>query len=365
MNTLPALFRKLRSQLLYILGMPAFFLCFVLIYQPSHVTRWLEMGEGMISFNATIIMCILLGVMIISRVLMMVLSHYQLRLNWLRFVYWEIAELITMSLFMALYLTLMYKGAYPYFHIVGQSLYALLIVCIYPYVIFNIALAFAAEKEEQAAWTNDSTKALFTAHQNQQDSLRKAQWKKKYPRETIELPMQVFDPNTADYRTLVAAGLPRDIAVGIIRWREAGKVYRVKEDLALCYNMTDSLYFAIESQIVIGDKYKFHPEEWAQKSDEGDNKADKRGERGKRAEPRIELKALNLDTVGLRYLTLAGFTIREAELVLRYRDIIGGYRCVEEFAECYAVDSVMLERLRPHLVFTQDQSLRKRSKSSQ
>ena len=32
-----------------------------------------------------------------------------------------------------------------------------------------------------------------------------------------------FDPNTADYRTLVAAGLPRDIAVGIIRWREAGK----------------------------------------------------------------------------------------------------------------------------------------------
>ena len=152
MNTLPALFRKLRSQLLYILGMPAFFLCFVLIYQPSHVTRWLEMGEDMLSFNATIIMCILLGVMIISRVLMMVLSHHQLRLNWLRFVYWEIAELITMSLFMALYLTLMYKGAYPYFHIVGQSLYALLIVCIYPYVIFNIALAFAAEKEEQAGF---------------------------------------------------------------------------------------------------------------------------------------------------------------------------------------------------------------------
>ena len=106
----------------------------------------------MLSFNATIIMCILLGVMIISRVLMMVLSHYQLQLNWLRFVYWEIAELITMSLFMALYLTLMYKGAYPYFHIVGQSLYALLIVCIYPYVIFNIALAFAAEKEEQAGF---------------------------------------------------------------------------------------------------------------------------------------------------------------------------------------------------------------------
>jgi len=46
----------------------------------------------------------------------------------------------------------MYKGTYPYFHIVGQSLYALLIICIYPYVIFNVALAFAAQKEEQVSY---------------------------------------------------------------------------------------------------------------------------------------------------------------------------------------------------------------------
>ena len=55
-----------------------------------------------------------------------------------------------------------------------------------------------------------------------------------------------FDPNTADYRTLTESGVPRDIAVAIIRWREAGKIYRIKEDLALCYQMTDSLYFALE-----------------------------------------------------------------------------------------------------------------------
>lgn len=149
MNTFPSVFRKLRCQLLYIMGIPAFFLSFMLIYQPSHAANLLEMEQNMLSFNTTIIMCILLGVMIISRVLMLVLSHYQLRLTWARYIYWEIAELITMSMFMALYLTLMYKGAFPYFHMVGQSLYALLLICIYPYVIFNLSMVMMEQKEEQ------------------------------------------------------------------------------------------------------------------------------------------------------------------------------------------------------------------------
>ena len=160
MDKLPAIFHKLSNQLLYILGIPAFFLCFVLIYQPSHATTLLQMEQNMLSFNTTIIMCILLGVMLISRVLMMVLSHHQLRLNWARYVYWEIAELVAMSMFMALYLTLMYKGAFPYFHVVGQSLYALLIICIYPYVIFNLSMAYMVQKEEQA--TYDDSLMRFT-----------------------------------------------------------------------------------------------------------------------------------------------------------------------------------------------------------
>lgn len=160
MDKLPALFRKLRSQLLYMLGIPAFFLCFVLIYQPSHATTLLQMQQNMLSFNTTIIMCILLGVMLISRALMMVLSHHQLQLTWLRYIYWEIAELITMSLFMALYLTLIYQGEYPYFYVVGQSIYALLLICIYPYVVFNLSLAYVAEKEEQVSYDDSLMRFL-------------------------------------------------------------------------------------------------------------------------------------------------------------------------------------------------------------
>ena len=149
---------------------------------------------------------------------------------------------------------------------------------------------------------------------------------------------QEFDPNTADYRTLIEAGVPRDIAVGIIRWREAGKVYRVKEDLALCYNMTDSLYFILEPYIIIGKEYQFQPKEFESETNEA-------------ASATIEVTPFSLDTVDISYLQGIGFTRRQAELVIKYRDMIGGYRSIEEFEECYAVDSAMAARLRPYLIF--------------
>lgn len=162
-----------------------------------------------------------------------------------------------------------------------------------------------------------------------------------------------FDPNTATYRELIDIGIPRKIAVGIIRWREAGKVYRIKEDLALCYSMTDSLYFAIEPLIVIDDRFRYHPEESWQEADDDEQTGEKRDERMSRRsrEAKIKLTPFSLDTVGVRYLTLVGFTAREAQLIIRYRGIIGGYRIFEEFVECYAVDSIMAQRLEPYIIF--------------
>lgn len=147
-----------------------------------------------------------------------------------------------------------------------------------------------------------------------------------------------FDPNTADYRTLIEAGLPRDIAVGIIRWREAGKVYRVKEDIALCYNMTDSLYFLIEPYIIIGKEFQFQHKEFDNRPKE-------------RHTATIALSRFKLDTVGTEYLRGIGFSVRQAKLVVNYREMIGGYRNFEEFEECYAVDSTMAARLRPYIIF--------------
>ena len=160
----------------------------------------------------------------------------------------------------------------------------------------------------------------------------------EYIEATDSVRFAAFDPNTANYRTLVEAGVPRDVAVSIIRWREAGKVYRVKEDLALCYNMTDSLYFVLEPYIIIGKEYQFEHKAFDNEIKESVGET-------------IELATFMLDSVGVEYLRGIGFTRRQAELVIKYRDMIGGYRSFEEFEECYAVDSTMAARLRPYIVF--------------
>ena len=151
MNTFPTIFTNLRSNLTFVLGIPIFWLCFVLLYQPSSVAELLQMRQNMLNFNSTIIMCILLGVMIISRSVLMVL-HRTLKWDWWKFVVWEIAELLTMSLFTALYLTLMYHGQFAYFQMVGQCFFYLLIITIFPYVIFNLSFAYIALQEQDTMY---------------------------------------------------------------------------------------------------------------------------------------------------------------------------------------------------------------------
>ena len=155
--------------------------------------------------------------------------------------------------------------------------------------------------------------------------------------------LKPFDPNTADYHTLIDAGVERSIAVSIIRWREAGKVYRIKEDLALCYGMTDSIYFILEPYINIGEEYRYTKHVVKEYPERDRPKL--------RDSVIVEYREFMLDTVTSTFLRTLGFTSRQADLVVRYRDMIGGYRNIDEFAECYAVDSVMVERLRPYIIF--------------
>ena len=159
--------------------------------------------------------------------------------------------------------------------------------------------------------------------------------------------LQVFDPNIADYRTLVEAGVPRNVAVSIIKWREAGKRFSIKEDLALCYNMTDSLYFVLEPYIEIGEEFRIKPHS------KSINKTDTIKERD------ICYTPFKIDTATAEYLRTIGFSARQAKLIVRYREMIGGYRDMDEFEECYAVDSTMAARLKPYIIFEQPDTLYK------
>ena len=161
---------------------------------------------------------------------------------------------------------------------------------------------------------------------------------------------QSFDPNTFDYEQLREAGLPVEIAVGIVRWRNYGKRYRIKEDLALVSGMTDSLYQILKPYICIADSlapqartndrtYSTKPQSHTAPNKTTENKD-------------FIPSHFSIDTVSASYLTLWGLSLRQAEVVLHYRDACGGIFSSEHLGRCYVVGEEFVERISPYIIFT-------------
>ena len=170
--------------------------------------------------------------------------------------------------------------------------------------------------------------------------------------------MRPFDPNEAEYEELRRCGVPPTAAVGIVRWRRYGKVYRMKEDVALCTGVDDSLYAILKPYIVIGEEYAARPRGEGSTYDSKRTRQPKSGNESPAADEHLvsmELRPFSLDTVSKAFLVGAGFSPRQAEVVLRYRDASGGIRSEEQFRRCYVVSDEMADRLLPYIIFAADE----------
>ncbi|MBQ2374121.1 MAG: helix-hairpin-helix domain-containing protein [Alistipes sp.] len=170
------------------------------------------------------------------------------------------------------------------------------------------------------------------------------------------LPMSEFDPNKADYEQLRAAGVPKQVAVGIIRWRSYGKVYRVKEDLALVTGMTDSLYVVFEPYIEIADSLAAKPKHSAAKpkleyqtkrytSAKNSFRKEELPQRGygkdtleTPSKKSAEVKLLELNSAdSAALISVDGIGVKSAVEIIKYRELLGGYHSVEQISELKCV----------------------------
>ncbi len=71
-----------------------------------------------------------------------------------------------------------------------------------------------------------------------------------------------FDPNTADFDELRLLGFSKHQAVSLLKYRAAGKIFRIPEDLTLCYGIDDSLYHTLRPYIRIGRRYAIAPQKY-------------------------------------------------------------------------------------------------------
>ena len=153
----------------------------------------------------------------------------------------------------------------------------------------------------------------------------------------------LFDPNTVTYDELLLLGFDKRTAVGIVKSRTAGKVFGIAEELALCYGVTDSMFARVRPYIKIGAKYATKPS--ARTIDST------RTLRRKRFSPR-PFERFSIDTVGVEYLRLIGFSTRQAEALVEYRNRGGGIFSMNELRDCYAVSEDMADSLAHFVVLS-------------
>ena len=148
--------------------------------------------------------------------------------------------------------------------------------------------------------------------------------------------MRHFDPNTATFDELLELGLSKHEAVSLLKYRAAGKVFRIPEDLALCYGISDSLYRQLAPWVRIGRKYAIAPEEYRT---------------GRILPEPLTPRPFRIDTVSVRYLRAIGaLSKRQAEAFVRWRDLSGIYD-MEELRDCYVVSDSVAAALEPYVIF--------------
>lgn len=154
MAKIPNKLLSVPSLLAHVLGIPAFLLFFVLIYSPEWIVSMLDMNAGRHTFNLLMVMCIVLGVLCMSRIPVTSVRRYLSGFSWLHYILWCLAEIAAMAAFVALYLTLMARqwdpaGGSSYFGTLGWSAALVGSIVIYPYLLLNFLFSVLQKPEQQ------------------------------------------------------------------------------------------------------------------------------------------------------------------------------------------------------------------------
>jgi competence ComEA-like helix-hairpin-helix protein len=199
---------------------------------------------------------------------------------------------------------------------------------------------FKPQTEEENRWTNDSTRTQFADYQQRQDSVRKAQWKKTYPRDTIEIRMHLFDPNTADSTTLVHLGFKPWQAKNMLKYRAKGGKYRQAEDLKRLYGMTDSMYQALLPYIhIVREEMDSLVRDSVQRDSLPRWVSEKKD------------TVLNLRTADTTELKLIrGIGSYRARQIVRYREQLGGFVRVEQVLEAKGMEQLTADSVLKYFV---------------
>ena len=158
-RSIPEAFFRFPTQIVHFLGLPLYFLLFILVYKPEGIVKFLSEGNVYMEFNVTILTTILLLVLVGTRLAFYFLRH-RLSLTPLFYAGWCVSEMFIFACFGAMYMTLITIGQtvqYSYFYALPRSLIDFFGILILPYLLIEMGTmiyAHSREAEEPAGDDN-------------------------------------------------------------------------------------------------------------------------------------------------------------------------------------------------------------------
>lgn len=148
MAALPPIFHRYTNELWYIFHVPFFFFVFMVVWLPFRSETDLDMGRSLFVFNVTMMMCVIILTLLLTRTLRYLLRQY-LNGNWWQMLAWCVMELTLITYFLALYLYLM-DPSVPYFRWLARCLQYSFLVLVFPYLAVTGVCALVAAHQSPA-----------------------------------------------------------------------------------------------------------------------------------------------------------------------------------------------------------------------
>ena len=141
----------------HILTVPFFVFGMLLLFSPTSFDRF-SIPFSRYSFHVTMILCIVLVVMIISRLLFMLFNRKRREIDWGRSVLLCLLEIVFFFFFTALYLWLMSRKEVAFFWFFGMTLVYLFVLMLIPYVIIDLYFLLLAKDQQLFEKDRDASK---------------------------------------------------------------------------------------------------------------------------------------------------------------------------------------------------------------
>ena len=146
--------------IIHSLVIPVFFLIFAIYYMPSGLCGLLTMENASFAFNVTMLFCIILVSLSITRGWLYLICKYK-GISGQVYLMWCLAETLIASLFCSLYIVLMSEDALPFFEIAGSAYLNLLAIAVYPYAFLWLGFEVYSLSRETAQSVDDGSLIRF------------------------------------------------------------------------------------------------------------------------------------------------------------------------------------------------------------